>query len=216
MPRLSVRNPQSRVYRHTVKRQLEATETLPLIQEDGFTIPVETDALLVPPEFDTVQAFETKAVTLVVLAVLRGTMGTSGDGPMHRQEWVKYSLRDFADVAHTAVSTIGRGIQEALRKGYLVRRPSGRTWAYSVRWIGMPSQDLSPRIVSPSFAKKRFAVMKRDNYRCQLCGCSAQDGPDVRLHVDHKIALADGGTNDMENLWTLCAPCNLSKGTQPL
>ncbi len=38
----------SRVYRHTVKRQHQATQTLPLIQEDGFTIPVEADAFLAP------------------------------------------------------------------------------------------------------------------------------------------------------------------------
>jgi len=49
MPRpSSVRTSTSRVYHHTVKRQRQATQTLPLIQEDGFTIPVEADALLAP------------------------------------------------------------------------------------------------------------------------------------------------------------------------
>ncbi len=39
MPRPSVRTSASRVYRHTVKRQLEASLTLPDIQKHGFTHP---------------------------------------------------------------------------------------------------------------------------------------------------------------------------------
>jgi hypothetical protein len=59
MARPSVRKSASRVYRHTVKRQLEATQTLPLIQEGGFTMPVEADALFLPLEFPVFMAFET-------------------------------------------------------------------------------------------------------------------------------------------------------------
>ena len=68
------------------------------------------------------------------------------------------------------------------------------------------SQGLQRR-VSP---RLRFQILKRDGYGCQICGATAAD--DVRLHVDHKVALAKGGTNDPSNLWTLCAPCNLGKG----
>jgi 5-methylcytosine-specific restriction endonuclease McrA len=31
------------------------------------------------------------------------------------------------------------------------------------------------------------------------------------FHVDHKIALANGGTNDRSNIELLCPPCNLRK-----
>jgi len=34
-------------------------------------------------------------------------------------------------------------------------------------------------------------------------------------HVDHKIPLALGGTNDLDNLTIACPPCNLSKGIKP-
>ncbi|MGE0557840.1 MAG: YozE family protein [Burkholderiales bacterium] len=55
----------------------------------------------------------------------------------------------------------------------------------------------------------RFQVFRKDKYRCQLCGGSAQDGK--RLEVDHKLAVARGGTNELENLWTLCFECNRGK-----
>lgn len=62
----------------------------------------------------------------------------------------------------------------------------------------------------------RFAIFKRDNYRCQLCGRARQDDPYISLEVDHRIAVAQGGTDDEENLWTLCRDCNGGKSDQPL
>lgn len=58
--------------------------------------------------------------------------------------------------------------------------------------------------------KKRFAVLKRDSRRCQICGRRA---PEVELTVDHKVPVRDGGSNDLPNLWTLCRDCNTGKGT---
>lgn len=58
-------------------------------------------------------------------------------------------------------------------------------------------------------ARLRFEILRRDDYRCQLCGRSAADG--VRLHIDHKAAVSKGGANSVDNLWTLCEPCNLGK-----
>lgn len=62
----------------------------------------------------------------------------------------------------------------------------------------------------------RFAIFKRDNYRCRLCGRTARDGENVRLEVDHITPRSKGGTNDPSNLWVLCFPCNRGKGTQNL
>jgi len=58
--------------------------------------------------------------------------------------------------------------------------------------------------------KIRFQVLNRDNFRCSLCGRDKNDG--VKLHVDHKIPLARGGTNDLDNLQALCEDCNMGKG----
>jgi 5-methylcytosine-specific restriction endonuclease McrA len=62
----------------------------------------------------------------------------------------------------------------------------------------------------------KTAVLNRDGWRCQLCGLKAERSKRALLHVDHRVALANGGTNDISNLWTLCAPCNLSKGKKVL
>ena len=61
-----------------------------------------------------------------------------------------------------------------------------------------------------SISKKiRFEIFKRDGFRCQYCGKTAHD---VVLHVDHMKPVAEGGTNDLLNLITSCADCNLGKG----
>lgn len=62
---------------------------------------------------------------------------------------------------------------------------------------------------------KRFEILKRDDYRCQLCGRTAA-GHLVVLHVDHRHPVSKGGTDDDANLWTLCSDCNLGKSDRPL
>jgi len=56
----------------------------------------------------------------------------------------------------------------------------------------------------------RYDILKRDGFRCQICGSTAQDG--VKLHVDHIIPISKGGHTTPDNLRTLCDRCNLGKG----
>jgi len=56
--------------------------------------------------------------------------------------------------------------------------------------------------------RKRFFVMKRDSFACALCGAS---GHGIRLEVDHKKPFAQGGTDELDNLQTLCFDCNRGK-----
>lgn len=55
----------------------------------------------------------------------------------------------------------------------------------------------------------RYDVMKRDGFRCVLCGARAMDG--VKLHVDHIRPVSKGGKTELPNLRTLCERCNLGK-----
>jgi hypothetical protein len=57
--------------------------------------------------------------------------------------------------------------------------------------------------------KLRFAILRRDGFRCRYCGASSND---VRLHVDHVVPRVDGGADSPENLVAACADCNLGKG----
>jgi hypothetical protein len=54
--------------------------------------------------------------------------------------------------------------------------------------------------------RKRFFVFKRDRYRCRICGRSG-----VELEVDHRIPVAQGGSDALDNLQTLCRDCNRGK-----
>ena len=57
----------------------------------------------------------------------------------------------------------------------------------------------------------RYEIFRRDGHRCVDCGASAHDDPLVRLEVDHRIPVSKGGTNDPNNLQTLCWACNNGK-----
>lgn len=65
----------------------------------------------------------------------------------------------------------------------------------------------------PISPKDRWEVFQRDNFTCQYCGAKGQD---VQLHVDHVVSVADGGSNEPENLKTACVPCNSGKGARSL
>ena len=55
----------------------------------------------------------------------------------------------------------------------------------------------------------RYDILNRDNFTCVICGASSKQG--VRLHVDHIIPIAKGGTSTPDNLRTLCERCNIGK-----
>ena len=57
----------------------------------------------------------------------------------------------------------------------------------------------------------RHEVFVRDNYKCVECGASKEDIP---LEIDHIISIAQGGTDEMSNLQTLCKTCNLTKSSR--
>ena len=56
----------------------------------------------------------------------------------------------------------------------------------------------------------RHKVFKRDGYRCRECGASNDE---TSLEIDHIVPVARGGTNDIDNLQTLCRECNRMKYT---
>ena len=54
----------------------------------------------------------------------------------------------------------------------------------------------------------REHVLRRDNYRCIVCGATKKE---EELHVDHFLALSNGGDNSDENLRVLCKICHAFK-----
>ena len=73
--------------------------------------------------------------------------------------------------------------------------------------------SLMSRLLGKGWYAKRWRVLQRDNFTCQYCG---QYAPDVMLHVDHKNPVANGGTDEEQNLITSCEACNIGKHTSRL
>lgn len=70
-----------------------------------------------------------------------------------------------------------------------------------------PRREVSPKL--------RHQILERDGFRCCDCGESSQT-PGVVLEVDHKIAVSKGGSNDPDNLRTLCKDCNIGKSNRDI
>jgi hypothetical protein len=62
------------------------------------------------------------------------------------------------------------------------------------------------KVRKPISDHKRFQVMKRDGYTCRICRV-----PGGELEIDHIVPVSLGGGNKMENLQTVCKPCNRGK-----
>lgn len=60
----------------------------------------------------------------------------------------------------------------------------------------------------------RWRILKRDNYRCVICGRSPATTPNLELEVDHIHPVSRGGTDHESNLRTLCRDCNQGKKAQ--
>ena len=76
-------------------------------------------------------------------------------------------------------------------------------WHCAYNWRVRDTHDLPDDV--PGL--KRL-VWDRDNWTCVDCGGHTD------LSVDHKIPVAAGGTNDIDNLQTMCRPCNSRKGAK--
>ena len=73
--------------------------------------------------------------------------------------------------------------------------------------------EISSRIERAKMSESlRYDILKRDKYRCQICGISAKDG--AKLQVDHIIPISKGGKTEKSNLQTLCSRCNIGKSNK--
>jgi len=75
--------------------------------------------------------------------------------------------------------------------------------------------ETSPRNTTEEWKWRRREVIIRDSYICQ--GCGAEGGPkgDADLEVHHITPVSEGGSDDPENLETLCSDCHDSRHHSP-
>jgi hypothetical protein len=95
--------------------------------------------------------------------------------------------------------------------------PTQENSARTCRLLSQPGKPRAGAFLimkrQPITKKLRFAVLSRDGFKCRYCG---GEPPDVKLVIDHFIAVAKGGTGDIENLITSCQPCNAGKSDRPI
>lgn len=114
------------------------------------------------------------------------------------------SLRDLGKVAK--IVDFSRGLRALRQQGWDIewKREKGTTW------YRLNSLKKGPGVTREQIDKKtRYRILHRDNSTCQRCGKTPADN--VQLTIDHKIPVDWGGTNEDENLWTLCRKCNEGK-----
>lgn len=90
------------------------------------------------------------------------------------------------------------------RKTIETQEPSKKSQPSSPRKsVHKTNRDINYRL--------RFKVMRRDNFKCCICGKSPATSPGVELHIDHIKPWSKGGESTIDNLQTLCSKCNLGK-----
>jgi hypothetical protein len=80
--------------------------------------------------------------------------------------------------------------------------------------VPFPTEPIAPikkRTPRDPGWRLRFLVMRRDSFRCRLCGALQNVVQDIRLDIDHIVPWSTGGETIMENLQTLCNRCNIGK-----
>lgn len=94
--------------------------------------------------------------------------------------------------------------------GEIIYEPSNQPNERKVE-IKKPQTDSIHRTKREVSIKMRFDIMKRDNFKCVICGRSPAKDPSIELHVDHIIPWSKGGETTIDNLQTLCSKCNIGK-----
>jgi hypothetical protein len=77
-----------------------------------------------------------------------------------------------------------------------------------------PIDEVSPATLKHAPTPKlRMEILKRDNYKCRICGRSPNANVDIELHIHHYRPWSLGGLTEETNLITLCHTCH--KGLDP-
>jgi 5-methylcytosine-specific restriction endonuclease McrA len=95
---------------------------------------------------------------------------------------------DTSDVTSDSIQSIAKDIEKTTIKAY------------------------SHKTSRPINLRLRFKVLRRDNFKCKICGKSPATHAGTILHVDHIKPWSKGGETTFENLQTLCETCNIGKG----
>ncbi len=76
------------------------------------------------------------------------------------------------------------------------------------RWLKQQTNNGSiPMVIRHPYTKDMRDLLKRQNYKCYLCGCDITK----EKHWDHWVPISKGGPDTLENGVWLCPGCNMKK-----
>lgn len=150
---------------------------------------------------DEARTREIRAASIVVPRNLAKTWLDIGEG-----YWVvnkaKHLFVFFQLGGHVLVE---RGVGDTYLHDFLMPRETVRSGE-----AGFLNMDNVPKEAfnrAPS-RKLRMQILKRDDFRCVVCGRRPVDYTDVELHVHHIRLWGRGGLTEGDNLLTLCQTCH--------
>ena len=94
-----------------------------------------------------------------------------------------------------------RQIRKFHQEGFLIKVKKG-VYRYSPEMV-------KNRKLTDFTEKDKQLILKRDNYRCVICGLGKKDG--VELHIDHIKPKDKGGDSTISNGQSLCSTHNFRK-----
>ena len=116
-------------------------------------------------------------------------------------EVVDWSVEKWRELTGEVFRDPDRSIRSLSQKGFLIKVKKG-VYRYDPNFvIDNKLEDFT--------AKQKAEILKRDGYKCVICGRGEKDG--VELHVDHIKPKDFGGEATIENGQTLCAQHNFMK-----
>lgn len=138
----------------------------------------------------------------------------SNGGEIIRDNKLMISLRAenyvFKDIVRNLNDNLNEIVDNYHRPAYVLRAIFSLIKPMKYAYINKRKSKKNKRRKRTNVPKGlRHEVFKRDGYRCVECGARVDDG--ATLHIDHIIPVSKGGSNELDNLQTLCSDCNLNK-----
>lgn len=143
--------------------------------------------------------------------IKRGTAKRDTKYSTFSNEYLLEKLKEASILLGGFVSSRDIDKLDGFPKRGIFERRFGK-WGNALKLIHLPIKPTRP----PRNPKKpnaplrlRFRIFKRDNFTCQYCGRTPQDG--AKLVTDHINPVANGGLTVFDNLIASCFECNSGK-----
>lgn len=132
---------------------------------------------------------------------------------------IKTTVPALASKTRQSVRSVKYQLKQLCSSGWLIQVGGGgfgglTEYAIASSWVsgewvtypGSASKYFKKAVIPRALAK---SVFERDAYRCVHCSGH------MDLTCDHVIPESKGGATILQNLQTLCRPCNSKKGDRP-